>query len=76
LSSSWLINEPRSGRPKYCTGGWYCREMSLKDFSAWSFFTVFTAGDRLCGPVVRVPGYRTEIYCISCEVRTKFIYIM
>jgi hypothetical protein len=22
--------------------------------------------------VVRVPGYRTEMYCVSCEVRTKF----
>jgi hypothetical protein len=26
--------------------------------------------------VVRVPGYRTEIYCASCEVRTEFIYVM
>jgi hypothetical protein len=26
--------------------------------------------------VVRVPGYRTEMYCVSCEVRTEFIYIM
>jgi hypothetical protein len=25
--------------------------------------------------VVRVPGYRTEIYCVSCEVRTEFIRI-
>jgi hypothetical protein len=30
--------------------------------------------DRLCGLVVRVPGYTTEIYCASCEVRTEFIY--
>jgi hypothetical protein len=29
--------------------------------------------DRLCGLVVRVPGYRTEMYCVSCEVRTEFI---
>jgi hypothetical protein len=29
--------------------------------------------DRLCGPVVRVPGYRSEMYCASCEVRTEFI---
>jgi hypothetical protein len=28
---------------------------------------------RLCGLVVRVPGYRTEMYCVSCEVRTEFI---
>jgi hypothetical protein len=27
----------------------------------------------LLGLVVRVPGYTTEIYCDSCEVRTKFI---
>jgi hypothetical protein len=31
---------------------------------------------RLCGQVVGVPGYRTEIYCASCEVRTEFIYVM
>jgi hypothetical protein len=29
--------------------------------------------DCLCGLVVRVPGYTTEIYCASCEVRTEFI---
>jgi hypothetical protein len=29
--------------------------------------------DRL---VVRVPGYRTEMYCVSCEVRIEFIYVM
>jgi hypothetical protein len=28
------------------------------------------------GLVVRVPGYRTEMYCVSCEVRTEFIYVM
>jgi hypothetical protein len=32
--------------------------------------------DRVCGLVVRVPGYRTEMYCASCEVRTEFIYVM
>jgi hypothetical protein len=26
-----------------------------------------------CGLVVRVPGCWTEIYCVSCEVRTEFI---
>jgi hypothetical protein len=25
---------------------------------------------------VRVLGYRTEMYCVSCEVRTEFIYDM
>jgi hypothetical protein len=29
--------------------------------------------DRLCGLMVRVPGYITEMYCVCCEVRTKFI---
>jgi hypothetical protein len=28
---------------------------------------------RLCGLVVRVPGYRTEMYCASSEVRIEFI---
>jgi hypothetical protein len=32
--------------------------------------------DRLCGLVARVPGYRSETYCVSCEVRTEFIYVM
>jgi hypothetical protein len=32
--------------------------------------------DRLCDLVVRVPGYTTEMYCASCEVRTEFIYVM
>jgi hypothetical protein len=32
--------------------------------------------DCLCGLVVRVPGYRTEMYCASCEVRTEFMYVV
>jgi hypothetical protein len=32
--------------------------------------------NRLCGLVVRVPRYRTEMYFASCEVRTEFIYVM
>jgi hypothetical protein len=32
--------------------------------------------DLLCGLVVRVPGYITEMYCASCEVRTEVIYVM
>jgi hypothetical protein len=27
--------------------------------------------DRVCGLVVRVPGYITEMYCASCEVKVK-----
>jgi hypothetical protein len=30
---------------------------------------------RLCGLAVRVLGYRREMYCVSCEVRTEFIYV-
>jgi ribosomal protein S26 len=26
--------------------------------------------------VVRVPGYRKEMYCVSCEVKTEFICVM
>jgi hypothetical protein len=32
--------------------------------------------DRLCGLVVRVPGYTTEMYYASSEVRNEFIYVM
>jgi hypothetical protein len=32
--------------------------------------------DLLCGLVVRVRGYRTEMYCATCEVRTEFICVM
>jgi hypothetical protein len=32
--------------------------------------------DGLCGLVVRVPVYRTELYCVSCEVRTELIFVM
>jgi hypothetical protein len=34
------------------------------------------SGTGLCGLVVRVLGYTTEMYCASCEVRTEFIYVM
>jgi hypothetical protein len=30
----------------------------------------------LCDLAVRVPGYTKEMYCASCEVRTKFKYVM
>jgi hypothetical protein len=38
----------------------------------WSFYV--KESDRLCGLVVRVPGYGTEMYCASCEVRTESSY--
>jgi hypothetical protein len=25
--------------------------------------------------VVSVPGYRTEMYCVFCEVLTEFVYV-
>jgi hypothetical protein len=37
---------------------------------------IYNIVDRLCGLVVRVPSYGTEMYCDSCEVRTEFIYVM
>jgi hypothetical protein len=42
----------------------------------WLWLWLWLWLDRLCGLVVRVPGYRTEMYCASCEVRTEFIYVM
>jgi hypothetical protein len=32
------------------------------------FCSPYVTEDRLCGLVVRVPGYTTEMYCASCEV--------
>jgi hypothetical protein len=32
--------------------------------------------DSFCSLVARVPGYTTEMYCVSCEVRNGFIYVM
>jgi hypothetical protein len=40
------------------------------------FAIVLIDFDRLCGLVVRVPDYRTEMYCASCEVRIDFVYVM
>jgi ribosomal protein S26 len=48
------------------------------DFKIFFFFTMckLNLNDRLCGLVVRVPGYTMEMYCVSCEVQTEFIYVM
>jgi hypothetical protein len=35
-------------------------------------FILFYSID-LCGLVVRVPAYGTQMYCVSCDVRTEFI---
>jgi hypothetical protein len=37
------------------------------------FFNCPSSSDRLWGLVVRVPGYTTEMYCVSCEVRIEFV---
>jgi hypothetical protein len=43
-------------------------------------YVMYKKVDCLCGVVVRVPGYRTDIYiyiyCVTCEIRTEFIYVM
>jgi hypothetical protein len=31
---------------------------------------------RLNAVFLLIPGYRTEMYCVSYEVRTEFIYVM
>jgi hypothetical protein len=61
---------------------WSARKEKLQKKNALANFvmSVFDSFedfvDRLCGLVVRVPGYRTEMYCVSCEVRTEFMYVM
>jgi hypothetical protein len=45
-----------------------------KEREKYIFASVFTLPDRLCGLVVRVPGYTTEMYCDSCKVRIEFIH--
>jgi hypothetical protein len=37
---------------------------------------VWRTVDRLCGLVVGVPGYTTEMYCASYEVLAEFVYVM
>jgi hypothetical protein len=46
-----------------------CRVWAVK-------ITVKMSSDGLCGLVVRVPGYGTEMYCVSCAVRNELIYVM
>jgi hypothetical protein len=46
-------------------------------FEVNSIYVIYVKNpDRLFGLVVRVPGYITEMYYVSCEVRTEFIYVM
>jgi hypothetical protein len=60
-------------------------QLSLRLWGLWTSHQQLRADNRhvhylhsnsLCGLVVRVPGYIMEMYCVSCEVRTKFIYVM
>jgi hypothetical protein len=37
------------------------------------FTKLYVLHDRLCCLVVRVPGCTTEMYYVSCEVRTEII---
>jgi hypothetical protein len=39
-------------------------------------FYMYKLYDIICGLVVKVPGYITEMYYASCEVRTEIIYVM
>jgi hypothetical protein len=41
-----------------------------------NLYVMWKKVDRLCGLVVRVPGYTTEMYCVSYEIRTEFIYVV
>jgi hypothetical protein len=41
----------------------------------WPSVSVTLTLERLRVLVVTVPGYRAEMYCVSCEVRTEFIYV-
>jgi hypothetical protein len=51
------------------------QQTTFREIIAVYFKNLKTLNDRLCGLVVRVPGCRTEMYCVSCEVRTEFIYV-
>jgi hypothetical protein len=55
-------------------GPWECAREKCHEICRPAFAVALS--DRLCGLVVRVPGYTTEMYCASCEVRIEFIYVM
>jgi hypothetical protein len=54
----------------------FLSQLILKHIPVPNNFLCIFLFDRLCGLVVRVPGYTTEMYCASCEVRTEFKYVM
>jgi hypothetical protein len=71
------------GSSAYCSGNWLtwysafvCYRRAEGVQVSTSFMNWLYTGECLCGLVVRVPGYWTEMYCVSCEVRTEFIFVM
>jgi hypothetical protein len=60
------MRRPNGKKDEFITDIVYCRPDLQLD----------TDIDRLCGLEVRVPGYRSRMYCDSSEVRTEFIYVM
>jgi hypothetical protein len=69
-----LFGHPQTKYTILVIGSYYTHNASVALYSI--FITCIIRWDRLRGLVVRVPGYRTEMYCASCEVRTEFIYVM
>jgi hypothetical protein len=47
----------------------------LLELASYIFLLCCVQPDRLCGLVVRVLGCRTDMYCVSCEVRTELCYV-
>jgi hypothetical protein len=48
------------------------------EWNSWRatiFIPMVTLVDLLCGLVVWVPGCRTEMYCVSCEVQSSWLQI-
>jgi hypothetical protein len=55
---------------------WFAVFCKLREIHAVHFEVMLLyRNGRLCGLVERFPGYITEMYCVSCEVRTEFIYL-
>jgi hypothetical protein len=54
----------------------FMKSFETVNLQKYSYTGLFCTDNLLpCGLVVRVPGYRMEMYCASCEVRTQFIYV-
>jgi hypothetical protein len=74
LQTTTLQRTLSANKKKYSAHG--KRYRNKEDYPVYNLHTVSCACERFCGLVVRVPGYITEMYCVSCEVRTEFIYVM